>query len=312
MFNIVISSYNKSRSLEAVLKNLDNVFESAGNIFFEVIVVVDGSKDNTMQMLKSISVKYPLRYFLIPNSGLSAARNYGIEQCDQEYIIFCDDDVLFHSGYLPALSDAIEAFPDAVHIGNLFNIDKRSTDGIHKALIENHYVDYDEITDHFQYHVFFDAAKKLFQYQDRYNDFEPAVWWAVVSGGNLCAPKKYFDSFGKFDSSIRGWGPEDADLCYRFFKKGISARFNENCFLYHLDHHRNNASLLESMIHYAVYFIKKYKKPRELFDYLNFINGNLSLVDFNNRVCDLYGIKKLDMPDFSMSMKDYSGQEQIL
>ena len=312
MFSIVICSFNKSRSLAAVLTNMNALVKENNDYSFEVVVVVDGSTDDTLDMLKILSVQYSMRIFYIENSGLCKARNYGVKQSLGEYVIFCDDDVIFHPDYFTHLTLAVEQHPSHVHIGNLVNIDKKYTPEIVDKLLKEEPIEYGKFGEMQSYHVFFEAAKQLFFYQDSYTDFTNAVWWAVVTGGNLCIPKPYFEMYGEFDDNIKGWGPEDADFCYRLFLKGIKATYNSRCLLYHLDHERDMNVIYDTMTRNAVYFIKKYQKPKELYAYLNFTNGKLSLSDFNDLCCDLYMIEKVNIPFFSISMKDYSGREQFL
>ncbi|HVW61045.1 MAG TPA: glycosyltransferase family 2 protein [Puia sp.] len=311
MFSILICSYNKARTLRAVLTNL-NRWAHRQHRPFEVVVIIDGSTDDTIQMIEDIRPGYTLRYFYIGHSGLSEARNAGIRQCRGEYVVFCDDDVLLHPDYLERLYLSVERHPTKVHIGNLMNIGKEWSRGIIDDLIDQGTTEHETFVHMQEPHIFFDASKKLFHFQDNYEEFNPASWWAVVTGGNLCIPRRFFEAYGYFDGNIKGWGPEDADLCYRFFKHGVKAVWNRDCLLYHLDHPRNADALLESMTRNAVYFIKKYRKPRELYAYLNFTNGKISLKEFNDLCSELFDMEKVDVPSFSMSMKDYSGKEQFL
>ncbi|WP_326983227.1 glycosyltransferase [Chryseobacterium sp. MYb264] len=312
MFSVVICSFNKSGSLTAVLTNMNRLVKENTECPFEVIVVVDGSTDNTLEAIGKLTVKYPIRVFYIENSGLSNARNFGLDQSLGRYIVFCDDDVVFHPDYFIHLQMSIQRYPDHVHIGNLINIDKEYSAGIVRSLLNNEDVNYNTLGEKKKDHVFFEAAKQLFFYRNENDDFTTAIWWAVVTGGNLCIPKYYFETCGVFDHHIKGWGPEDADLCYRFFLKGVKATYNDSCLLYHLDHPRDLKAIYDTMTTNAVYFIKKYEKPKELYAYLNFTNGKISLNDFNELCCDIFGMEKVNIPAFSMSMKDYSGREQFL
>lgn len=320
MFSILICSYNKSRSLQAILTNLNGLVRPESSYSFEVVVVVDGSTDDTMAVIKETELQFELRSFYIENCGLSKARNYGIEHCLGDYIICCDDDVLLHPDYLEHLAASVKRHPLNVHLGNLINIDKRYTSEILDQLINKQRIDYSSLLLLQASHIFFEALKKLYFFQDQQEgrqeeadqDFNPAIWWAVTTGGNLCIPRTYFTSYGKFDADFIGWGPEDADLCYRFFTHGIHASYNKSCLLYHLDHERDARLLLQQMTKNAVHFIKKHKKPEELYAYLNFTNGKLSLLEFNDKCCNLYKLKKINIPPFSLSMKDYSGKNEFL
>ena len=82
--------------------------------------------------------------------------------------------------------------------------------------------------------------------------------------------------------------------------------------MYHLDHERNPTKIMESMTKNAVYFIKKHNKPQELYTYLMFTNAKISLKDFNNQCSSIFNRPQLDMPEFYVSMRDYSKKEHIL
>lgn len=59
----------------------------------EIIIVNDGSPDNSDELIKKYSKKYKnIKYFIKENGGLSDARNFGIEKATGEYIAFLDGD----------------------------------------------------------------------------------------------------------------------------------------------------------------------------------------------------------------------------
>ncbi len=65
----------------------------------EVIVVDDGSTDNT----EAVATAFPVRYLRIRNSGPSVARKVGIEAATSPWLAFCDSDDLWRPGYLAAM-----------------------------------------------------------------------------------------------------------------------------------------------------------------------------------------------------------------
>ena len=70
----------------------------------EIIVVNDGSPDNTEEVCKELGVTCLTK----PNGGLSSARNWGIERCTGEYIMCLDADDKLVPGALQAHMELIE------------------------------------------------------------------------------------------------------------------------------------------------------------------------------------------------------------
>lgn len=90
-FSVVIPAYNCEKfikdSMESVLRQ---TYED-----IELIVINDGSTDDTERVVLETAAAYPQRtviYRRIENSGPSTARNYGIEVASGDYICFLDSD----------------------------------------------------------------------------------------------------------------------------------------------------------------------------------------------------------------------------
>lgn len=88
--SIIVPVYNVENYLTKCLDSLVN--QSYRNI--EVLVVDDGSKDKSAEIIKSFALKYPekIKAFTKENGGLSDARNFGIERATGDYIGFVDSD----------------------------------------------------------------------------------------------------------------------------------------------------------------------------------------------------------------------------
>ena len=83
--SVVVASFNGSRTLRTCLESLERLRYPN----YEVILVDDGSTDDT----KETAEAFPrVRYLPIPHSGLSAARNAGIEAATGEIVAFTDSD----------------------------------------------------------------------------------------------------------------------------------------------------------------------------------------------------------------------------
>lgn len=105
-FSIIIPVYNVEKYLR---KCLNSVF-SQNYKNYEVIVVNDGTKDNSMDIVKD----YPVKVINQKNQGLSVARNNGVEKATGEYILFLDSDDYIEKGLLEAIDKSLDNKPDIV------------------------------------------------------------------------------------------------------------------------------------------------------------------------------------------------------
>lgn len=114
-FSIIVPVYNGERFLGECLSSI----ESQTCRDFEVIVVDDGSSDNTPAMLDAFSEKMGNAIVLHgPNRGLLLARRKGLIYAKGEYVVFLDSDDALRSDALEVMSQAIdETGADIVSFG---------------------------------------------------------------------------------------------------------------------------------------------------------------------------------------------------
>jgi len=87
--SIIVPVYNVEQYLEKCLDSLVN--QTLKDI--EIIVVNDGSPDNSQEIIDKYAKKYSIiKAYKKINGGLSDARNYGIEKASGEYLAFIDSD----------------------------------------------------------------------------------------------------------------------------------------------------------------------------------------------------------------------------
>ena len=101
-FSIIIPCYNSSST---IIKTLDSVYNQTFKNF-ELIVINDGSKDNTLELLTSYN-KLSLKIIDQVNKGLGNARNIGIEKSNGKFISFLDSDDLWDKKKLAIVYDTI-------------------------------------------------------------------------------------------------------------------------------------------------------------------------------------------------------------
>jgi len=121
-FSIVIPTYNRARFLT---KAIDSVLQQSFDDY-EIIVVDDGSIDATTEVLHRYNTRITVARQA--NSGVSAARNRGIELANGRWLAFLDSDDEWEQNYLACQFEQISSNPDVmvfitnaivVHSGNV-------------------------------------------------------------------------------------------------------------------------------------------------------------------------------------------------
>lgn len=106
--SVVTPTYNRARFLPgAVASVLAQTYAD-----FELIVVDDGSVDDTRKVLEPLMDDPRVRYFYQENQGQSYARNQAIEQATGDFIAFLDSDDLWDPSKLETQLAILEANPD--------------------------------------------------------------------------------------------------------------------------------------------------------------------------------------------------------
>jgi len=105
--SVIICTYNRARSLERTLDAL--AAQTYPPDRFEVMVIDDGSADETKQICERIkSRRGNFSYLrLEKNSGLSTARNIGVRKARGERLLFTDDDCIPANSWVEKLSTAL-------------------------------------------------------------------------------------------------------------------------------------------------------------------------------------------------------------
>jgi glycosyltransferase involved in cell wall biosynthesis len=102
--SIVITTYNYSGYVESCIKSCLNQLNT--RLSYEIIVVDDGSTDDTSEVLKLYS-SYSVRVFRIENSGIEIASNFGFSKATGDYIVRVDADDLLLPNYLASMENVL-------------------------------------------------------------------------------------------------------------------------------------------------------------------------------------------------------------
>lgn len=193
---IQLCTYNRAALLERVL---DACFEqTAGGDAYEVVLVNDGSPDNTAEVIERARGRATCRFEVIvqQNSGLARGRNVGIARATGERIIFIDDDVLPTPNFVEEHLRSHERNPLAVVRGGAINVE--SFDELPPALW-------------------------------RPRDYSANFFWTT----NVSVPLATIRAIGGFNEDFAEYGWEDIDVGLRLRFGGVKAIFNPKALVYH-------------------------------------------------------------------------------
>lgn len=101
MISFIIPVYNGEEKIERCIFSILN---QKSNIPYEIVVVDDGSKDNTSQIVQSICDTYfNVHYIFQENGGVSSARNNGLNHSQGEYVVFVDTDDFIEDSFFDSI-----------------------------------------------------------------------------------------------------------------------------------------------------------------------------------------------------------------
>ena len=105
--SVIIPTYN---SAEYITEAIESVLRQKHKDI-EIIVVDDGSIDNTKEILKPYIESKSIKYIFQANKGPGAARNTGIRVAEGEFIAFLDSDDLYLDNALSKKVDLLMRYP---------------------------------------------------------------------------------------------------------------------------------------------------------------------------------------------------------
>ncbi|UFH59218.1 glycosyltransferase family 2 protein [Sulfurovum mangrovi] len=107
-FSVVIPLYNKENYVKETIRSVvEQSFRG-----FEIVVVDDGSTDNSVDVVQTIDDPR-IRIIRQKNAGVSVARNRGIKEAKADYIAFLDADDIWLPKFLQTIYELIQKHPEA-------------------------------------------------------------------------------------------------------------------------------------------------------------------------------------------------------
>lgn len=283
--SVVIPTYNKKYRLKVVLESFN--FQNVPRNHFEVVLVDDGSSDNTKEMIDQLTLNYDIRYIIQENQGRSAARNKGIEKSEGNILIFCDDDTIpseffianhlsHHQGseqYLVhgAIYDLppLKFFKDPIN-GIFYEESGLNADNFKTLLNKVLPADLGQLSGYLEKNKRVSGFEKLIK---RLFDEEiTSLKWMACTGGNFSVSKYQLEKCGGFDEQFgKRWGCEDLELGYRLNNIGTQFTYCQSAANFHITHLR--AGYKDDIIN-SVSLLKKIHPDASKFDLENLLLGN--------------------------------------
>ena len=200
MISVIISAYNAASTIRDTIEALLN--QNYPKNKYEIIVVDDGSKDDTIKIVKSYK---KVRLIQQKHKGPAAARNLGAKKARGSILLFTDSDCIPSKNWI---RDMIEPLKNSEIVG---------VSGTYKTLnkesIVARFVGYEIARNH-------EMMKK-----QKYIDF--------VGSYSAAYRKDIFLKFGGFDESFPIASGEDPELSFRIAKAGYKMVFQPKAYVYH-------------------------------------------------------------------------------
>ncbi|SDW31198.1 glycosyltransferase family 2 protein [Aequorivita viscosa] len=206
-FSVIIPLYNKEKDIE---KTMASLFAQRFSDF-EVIIVNDGSTDQSERVIKSLTDSR-IKLFNKKNEGVALTRNFAVKQATSKHIAFLDADDYWHPHHLENLNNLIEKLPEAQWYATAY--EKKHNQKLITSMIS-------PILEKKGWSGIVDDYFK--------NSLIDALAWTSA----VCMKKSFFQQLKGFDATITNGAGEDTDLWIRaalaspmVFSTQISARHN--------------------------------------------------------------------------------------
>jgi glycosyltransferase involved in cell wall biosynthesis len=209
--SVIIPTYNRGDRIVSTLTAITQLQPPPD----EVIIVIDGSTDNTAEVVKKFSDQLPLKVVEIPNGGRSVARNTGVAHSTGELLVFFDDDM---RPFPECLADHLkhhEKYPGSLFVGAIREDEKLFTSDIQKYRLT--------------------LYERKGWVQNETTEMQPMNEGNLyLAAANFSISRKSFDALKGFDERLRD--SEDFDLGARALRDGFQVfGSNSSAFAYHDD-----------------------------------------------------------------------------
>lgn len=220
--SIIVPTYNRAKKTLRLLQSLEKQNVNG----FEVIVVIDGSTDDTLEVLQTNTFyNFNLKIIGQKNSGRSITRNNGVKAASSELILFLDDDMRMESTSVKSHLTHHCKYKETILIGQTLE-------------------DPIQLNSDIQYYKQHLSKKWMGNLAPKYRKINTPF----ITAAHCSIPKKLFISLGMFDERLTD--NEDYDLALKAEKAGVDIYYNPTLMGWH-DDFITAASYLRRLKQYA-------------------------------------------------------------
>ena len=222
--SVIVPTYNRASVIKRALQSIYNQTYND----YEIIVVDDGSTDNTIEILEDERLRNPrLRYIRHKkNMGVSIARNTGIINSAGKYIAFLDSDDEWHR---EKLEEQVRIMNSNENIGLVYTGSKIIYEGLNN----------EDIIPVFSGYIFNKLLERNF-----------------IAASSVMVPKGIFNEIGLFDERLKIM--QDWDMWLRISKRYLIIPVKKVLIKYYVHEKRISSNLVYRLHDYASIF-RKYK-----------------------------------------------------
>lgn len=242
LISVIIPTYNRADILKMCLDALSN--QTINSQLFEVIVIDDGSKDSTSEMIKNYNSKYKLKYIIQENSGPGAARNKGIKESEADLLLIINDDTICEPDNLQRHLEAHKEYNDKIAVLGTF-------DYTSEAQVKPFIYYAQRSTVIFAYPIM--KAEQKYNYR---------FFWTC----NLSIKKSFIEEVGYFDEDFSEPIMEDTEIGYRLQKIGVNVLYYPKAKSIHYDFNMDSDKFAKRQFMLGRNIVKFLIKHPELFE----------------------------------------------
>lgn len=232
---IIVCTRNRRHSVLECLRSIEQAIAEAHSIDAEIVVVDNGSTDDTDTILQEWGKKcrYSVQLLFEPKRGLSSARNCALRATTADLLAFTDDDCRLSSNY----------------IVELLRHDARDNE----LVLRGGRVELGDPTD---LPITINESNKITSWSLRQNSARHDRLCGPISGCNMTMRRALVDRIGFFDVRLGAGAPipsaEDTDYSYRAYLAGAVLQYVPDMTVFHYHGRKSLAAARKLLIDYEI------------------------------------------------------------